>query len=93
MSASERNSRVFKSLFKVREFESIFLILPRILPRILISQGRQKNNGHNLKTKLQYTVNFNVTALFPLIGAIIVYLAERRIKKDEDLVRSLDRIR
>jgi hypothetical protein len=45
------------------------------------------------KNSLSYTATYNLTAIFPMICAILVYMAERRIKKDEDLVRSLDRIR
>ena len=33
------------------------------------------------------------TSLFPLISGIFIYLAVGRIKKDEKLVRSLDRLR
>ncbi len=45
------------------------------------------------KTSLNFIVSYKVIAIFPLIGAVLVYLANRSIKKDEDLVRSLDRIR
>ena len=45
------------------------------------------------KTSLNYIVSYKVIAIFPIIGAVLVYLANRSIKKDEDLVRSLDRIR
>lgn len=45
------------------------------------------------KTSLNYIVNYKAIAIFPFIAAVLVYLAKRSIKKDEDLVRSLDRIR
>lgn len=45
------------------------------------------------KTSLNYIVTYKVIAIFPFIAAVLVYLANRSIKKDEDLVRSLDRIR
>lgn len=35
----------------------------------------------------------SVTAQFPLIAIILLFLAGRAIKRDEDLVRSMDRIR
>ncbi|RPH32792.1 MAG: DUF4293 family protein [Bacteroidales bacterium] len=36
---------------------------------------------------------FSVIFIFPLISAIFIYLAIRRIAKDEALVRSMDRLR
>jgi hypothetical protein len=37
--------------------------------------------------------SFKIYLVFPLIAAIIIYLAKRAINKDELLVRSIDRIR
>jgi len=37
--------------------------------------------------------SFTIFLLFPVIAAILIYLAIRAIKKDEMLVRSIDRIR
>ncbi|MDR3704407.1 MAG: DUF4293 domain-containing protein [Paludibacteraceae bacterium] len=37
--------------------------------------------------------HLNLVVLFPLISAILSYLAIRAIKKDEELVRSVNRIR
>ncbi len=34
-----------------------------------------------------------LTLIIPLVSAILVFMANRRIKKDEDLIRSADRIR
>ncbi len=45
------------------------------------------------KTSLNYLVSYNITIIFPLISAVMVYLASKSIKKDEELVRSLDRLR
>lgn len=38
-------------------------------------------------------VNYKLTITFPLIAAILNYMAFRGIRKDEKLVKSLDRIR
>ena len=38
-------------------------------------------------------VSFNIAVVFPLVAAILDYLAIRNIGKDEALVRSIDRIR
>ncbi len=43
--------------------------------------------------ELNATVHFSFAAIFPLISAILTYMAFRGIKKDEKLVKSLDRIR
>ena len=37
--------------------------------------------------------SFTIYLVFPLISAILIYLANRAIRKDELLVRSIDRIR
>jgi TRAP-type uncharacterized transport system fused permease subunit len=39
------------------------------------------------------TVNYKLSAFLPIISAIFAYLAAHYIKKDEQLVRSADRIR
>ncbi|OQY03594.1 MAG: hypothetical protein B6I20_04725 [Bacteroidetes bacterium 4572_117] len=43
--------------------------------------------------ELAVTVRFSIVATFPLISAILTYMAFRGIYKDEKLVKSLDRIR
>jgi peptidoglycan/LPS O-acetylase OafA/YrhL len=48
---------------------------------------------HNVKAELKATAYYHVTILFPFIGAILIYLAFRSIKKDEELVKSYDRLR
>lgn len=45
--------------------------------------------SHQLGGKTSYSLIF----VFPVISAVITYLAIRRIAKDEALVRSLDRLR
>ena len=40
-----------------------------------------------------FFLNTRLSFVFPLIAIILVYLAIRGIKKDENLVRSLDRLR
>lgn len=42
---------------------------------------------------LHGAVTYNLFFIFPLVGAILVFLALRAITKDEALVRSLDRLR
>ena len=42
---------------------------------------------------IEATINYKITAILPLISIILTYLASRAIRKDEKLIRSLDRIR
>jgi hypothetical protein len=37
--------------------------------------------------------NYKIAAVFPVIALVLTFMANRAIKKDEDLVRSADRIR
>ena len=43
--------------------------------------------------ELNTIVHYSFVAIFPIISAILTYMAFRKIKKDEKLVKSLDRIR
>lgn len=52
------------------------------LNEILVSVG-----GANVAS------NYSITAIFPIVSLILVWLAYRGIIKDESLVRSLDRLR
>ncbi len=45
------------------------------------------------KSLVGYSIHYNFTCIFPLIGIIFNYLALRAIRKDEALVRSANRIR
>ncbi len=45
------------------------------------------------KSLANYTIHYNFTCIFPLIGIVFNYLALRAIRKDEALVRSANRIR
>lgn len=47
----------------------------------------------SLKEFDDVTKSYNLTMIFPVIAAILNYLAIRSIGKDEALVRSIDRIR
>jgi hypothetical protein len=46
--------------------------------------------------KLHFSIiksNLSITSVFPVISAVLVYLAIKAIRKDERLVKSIDRIR
>jgi hypothetical protein len=83
-------------------FISIFLYKKRIFQmrinfiNIMLMLGYLGLNYyyiHNFSTQLDGIVSYHVTAIFPIISAIITYLAIRAIGKDEALIRSMDRIR
>ena len=46
-----------------------------------------------VQTNNNQDITPSITAIFPIISAILSYLAIRNIRKDEEKVRSLDRIR
>ncbi len=48
---------------------------------------------HNFTKKLGCHVYYKLPVVFPLIAVVLTYLAIVKIKKDEELVRSADRIR
>lgn len=47
----------------------------------------------SLKTHLQGTVSYGIAVIFPLVAMLFLLLANRAIKRDEQLVRSADRLR
>lgn len=48
---------------------------------------------YKLTSVFDTTVHYSISIVIPLISIIFIYLAIRAIKKDELLIRSLDRIR
>ncbi|MGE0090576.1 MAG: DUF4293 domain-containing protein [Bacteroidales bacterium] len=81
---------------------SIFLYKKRILQirlsafNLLLMLGYVGLNYYYIKSfssQLTGVISYNLIVIFPLISAILTYLAIRAIGKDEALLRSLDRIR
>lgn len=81
---------------------SIFLFKKRILQmrlgviNIMLMLGYVGLNYYYIKSfsnQLTGVISYNIIVIFPLVSAILMYLAIRAIGKDEALVRSLDRIR
>ena len=46
-----------------------------------------------LKKELSMMVTYKLPLVFPLISAVLTFLAYRGIKKDDELVKSYDRLR
>lgn len=89
-------------LFTMIAFVSIFLFKHRILQLRLNSFNIFIQLGYvglllfyvfSIKKDLDASFAFNLWAVFPVITAILSYLAIRAIGKDEALIRSVDRIR
>lgn len=52
--------------------------------------------GYYFKTfadQLSAEISLNMVAVFPIIAVIFLFMAYRAIKKDDDLVKSVDRLR
>jgi magnesium-transporting ATPase (P-type) len=46
-----------------------------------------------LKSKITEAIRPTIISVFPLISAVLCYMALKSIKKDDDLVKSVDRLR
>jgi len=49
--------------------------------------------AYQIATTHETTLGFSIGLIIPIIGSVLSYLAFRAIKKDDDLVKSVDRIR
>lgn len=50
-------------------------------------------NIQALKVDGELSMNYGLPAVFPVINLILLWLANRGVKKDEDLIKSVDRLR
>jgi hypothetical protein len=78
-------------LFKYRSIQMKICIANILL--LVISIALAYFELVNSFAKYNSVVHYNVIATFPLVVLILLFLAYRAIKKDEKLVRSIDRIR
>jgi len=78
-------------LFKNRKMQIRLSIIDSIVSLILT--GLIYLKIWSVAKQLSGTYAFTVYLVFPVIAAILIYLATRAIRKDELLVRSVDRIR
>lgn len=83
-------------------FLSIFLFKKRVVQMRLNSLNIMFMLGYiglayyyiqNFSKQLEGIVSYQITAIFPIVAAVLTYLAIRAIGKDEALIRSMDRIR
>lgn len=78
-------------LFKKRVFQIRLSVINIVL--LLGLEGLMFYYVSVIKNELEGNVSYNVLIVFPVVSAILVYLALRAIAKDEALVRSLNRLR
>jgi len=78
-------------LYKKRILQIRFTVINILL--MIGSLGLIYYNVNSQVEALNATVQYQIADIFPVIGAILSYLAIRSIGKDEALIRSIDRIR
>ena len=50
-------------------------------------------SSYRIMPSPETSLSFTVYSLFPIIALVLFFMAYKAIKKDDDLVKSLDRIR
>ncbi|OFX86916.1 MAG: hypothetical protein A2W99_04165 [Bacteroidetes bacterium GWF2_33_16] len=93
---------ILLSIIIVVSLVSILLFKKRILQmrisfiNLMLMLGYLGLNYYYIKSfssQLTGVISYNIIVVFPVVAAILTYLAIRAIGKDEALIRSLDRIR
>ncbi|MDX9694495.1 MAG: DUF4293 domain-containing protein [Bacteroidales bacterium] len=93
---------ILLSIITLVSIVTIFLYQKRILQirlsaiNLMLMLGYIGLNYYYIKSfssQLTGVISYNLIVIFPLISAVLTYLAIRAIGKDEALLRSLDRIR
>jgi len=93
---------ILLSIIVLISFSSIFFYKKRIfqmrinLINIILMIGYLGLNYYYIQSftnQLNGVVSYKITVIFPVVAAILTYLAIRSIGKDEALIRSMDRIR
>jgi len=78
-------------LYKKRKIQIWLSILNIII--LLIISGLTIYYCSFLSINYNAQVNYTITAIFPFISVILLFLSIKAIQKDEKLIRSIDRIR
>ena len=66
-----------------------FIVILLLIVFIFSNFNFIESNYNFLKEEISYGIGF----LFPILGLVCILMANRAIKKDEDLIKSMDRIR
>lgn len=78
-------------LFKNRKLQMKLTLFAILL--LLLLNGAMFLVSDKYKNLLSAEINFSAVFVLPLIAAIFLFLAYRGIKRDEQLIKSLDRLR
>lgn len=78
-------------LYKNRKLQMYLCLIVIVL--LLALNGSMYLLSQKYKLFLNAEIHYKLTFIFPVVSAILVFLAYFSIKKDERLVRSLDRLR
>ena len=87
------NSVVIIYVFKNRKLQLRLGKLNLLLISIILGIVFSYTGTYSSFISLEHSTSYRVGAYLPLLSLVLNYLAIRAIKKDEDLVRSADRIR
>ena len=78
-------------LFKNRKLQllliSIAMVLTFLVGNLIVI------SSYRIMPSPETSLSFTVYSLFPIIALVLFFMAYKAIKKDDDLVKSLDRIR
>ncbi|MFN4234729.1 MAG: DUF4293 domain-containing protein [Bacteroidia bacterium] len=77
-----------KQQIKVSQF--LLLLFTAVIASAFLLIDNAKKSISNSET---ITVNYKIAITFPLIALVLIFMAIKAIKKDEELVRSADRLR
>lgn len=83
----------FGSIFLYKKRKSQLRICLLLIAILLIVEALAFIEIQQLKKELGMMVSYQLPFIFPIVSAILSYLAYRGIKKDEELVQSYDRLR
>ena len=82
---SFKNRKLQMRLIKTAMFLSMMLLLGFAFDHY--------QNIERLKALGEVTMSYGFPIIFPVVNLILLWLAHRGVKKDEDLIRSVDRLR
>lgn len=81
--------------FKNRKRQMMLVKVTMVIALLVISAFAfdHYQNIQVLKVDGELSMNYGLPAVFPVINLILLWLAHRGVKKDEDLIKSVDRLR
>jgi hypothetical protein len=84
---------IFANIFQYKNRKRQIKVCFFLIILLLITNAVAFYQLMMISKTLELMRSYQIPLIFPLISAILIYLASRGIKKDEELVRSYDRLR